>query len=962
MTRLTRFALLIALACGTLLAQSPPYITPVVSTLTAFVNEPYSQQFGVGGLPVGSSVQSWAITSGALPAGLSLNTATGLVTGTSTTPTETYITLTATYNTIGAGGLTVSTTYVFYTDYRNTFITPATLAPATAGLSVSRTMSVTQYSVWNVSNSNLPNSVSLAVVGTSQTAMVLSGVFPAVTSPTTYSFTLAATYEGMVTSTATRTFSILVNPAPSLSGTLPAARVGTAYNSALPFTGGTAPITFSVISSSLPPGLILNSGSGVISGTPTTVGNYSFMAQATDANSATSLRSYTITVQPPPYLITSGTPAPGVVGQAYSFPLTVSGGAPPYTWSITTGALPPGLTIGLNSGLISGTPTAAGPYFYTVTATDSQGAVATGTYTHVIAPAPLVISTTSLPDGTVGTAYASRIAAAGGTTPYNVYIVNGTLPPGLKLASDGFLSGTPTASGTFSFTAGVDDAGQQTASRTLSITVAASPAPLSISTASLPAGLSGAAYSSYLAATGGVSPYTFSLTGGALPAGLSLSPAGEIAGTPQAAGNFSFTATVTDSRGTKATKDLTLAVAAPLSFTTTTLPATEPNVAYSARLAATGGTPPYTFSLVSGSLPAGIRLASDGVFAGAATANGSFTFTARVADSARGVSDGVFVIVVQQRPAITTTTLPAATAGTAYTTTLAGTGQSPLSWSVTAGSLPAGLTLASAAGVLSGTPTAAGSYPFTVTLTDSQRLTATRDFTLQVALPALPALSVSQLPTTAAPSSQPAFGLTLASAYPLALSGTATLRFTPDSGLPADPDVRFASGGTTLNFTIPAGQTAAVPASGLFAFQAGTTAGTITLTVTLRQGATTITPDPFITRTLRVDRAAPGISSVRINRTATGFEVLVTGYSNTREISGATFTFTPASGSTLATSTFSVAVQPVFQTWFAGSGSQTYGGQFLLTVPFTVSNTSALASVSVTLTNAAGSASGSANF
>ena len=225
----------------------------------------------------------------------------------------------------------------------------------------------------------------------------------------------------------------------------------------------------------------------------------------------------------------------------------------------------------------------------------------------------LAITTTSLTSGQVGTAYSATLAATGGTTPYTWSLTSGTLPAGLTLnATTGAITGTPTASANAtSLTFKVTDSSSpvQTKSVTLSLTISA--ATLSITTTSLPGGQVGTAYSTTLAATGGTTPYTWSLTSGTLPAGLTLNATtGAITGTPTAIANAtSLTFKVTDSGSPVQTKSVTLSLtisAATLSITTTSLPGGQVGTAYSATLAATGGTTPYTWSLTSGTLPAGL--------------------------------------------------------------------------------------------------------------------------------------------------------------------------------------------------------------------------------------------------------------------------------------------------------------------------------------------------------------------
>jgi Putative Ig domain len=160
--------------------------------------------------------------------------------------------------------------------------------------------------------------------------------------------------------------------------------------------------------------------------------------------------------------------------------------------------------------------------------------------------------------------------------------------------------------------------------------------PLSVTTSSLPQGVVNANYNASLSAMGGATPYAWSLTSGTLPAGLTLSREGLISGAPPASGNSNFTVTVTDSQHppSVATADLTISVNPALLVTTSSLPATSPNLFYSATLAASGGLPAYTWTITQGSLPAGLTLnATSGLISGTTTATGTSTFTVQVADN-----------------------------------------------------------------------------------------------------------------------------------------------------------------------------------------------------------------------------------------------------------------------------------------------------------------------------------------
>src|SRR5579872_2899561 len=224
------------------------------------------------------------------------------------------------------------------------------------------------------------------------------------------------------------------------------------------------------------------------------------------------------------------------------------------------------------------------------------------------APQPQV-TTISLPDATVGEAYDETLSAKGGGMPYSWSLASGQLPGGLSLSGD-TISGTPAAQETAHFSVEVTDKqGESSKPQPLTIKVNAAPKPppLTVTTGSLPDGTAGSAYSAGLAASGGTGGYTWSVSGGSLPAGLSLSGA-TIGGTPTAPGNSNFTVQVKDSAGATATQSLSITVTAALTITTGSLPAGVVGAAYSASLAASGGTGSYNWSISSGSLPTGLAL------------------------------------------------------------------------------------------------------------------------------------------------------------------------------------------------------------------------------------------------------------------------------------------------------------------------------------------------------------------
>lgn len=363
------------------------------------------------------------------------------------------------------------------------------------------------------------------------------------------------------------------------------------------------------------------------------------------SSSSSSSSTSTSSGSAPSVTITTASLPNGQLNTAYSATLAASGGTAPYTWSIASGTLPAGLSLGASTGTISGTPSVAvTSNALTVTVSDSSHPALTtsANFTLTISAAALVITTSSLPTGRVNKAYSAALAAAGGTSPYTWSMTGGTLPAGLSLsASGGAITGIPTVAVTnIPLTLMVTDSSHSPLTATLTLSLTISSVSFAISTTSLPNGQVGTAYSAALAARGGTKPYSWSLTNGALPAGLSFSSTtGAIAGTPTIAiAGVPLTFGVTDSSSPvlSATANLTLTISpATLAITTNALPTGQVNTAYAASLGAAGGTPPYTWALTSGTLPAGLVLTpASGAITGTPTvAVPSTPLTFQVTDS-----------------------------------------------------------------------------------------------------------------------------------------------------------------------------------------------------------------------------------------------------------------------------------------------------------------------------------------
>ncbi len=431
--------------------------------------------------------------------------------------------------------------------------------------------------------------------------------------------------------------------------------VGIAMTSFSPLTpsGGVTPYTYSY-SGTLPAGLNFNASTGIVDGIPTApyaTANVVFSVK--DANNTVagtiSRVSFSVTEAAVPITATANTTAQDLtVGMAMSSfsPLTPSGGATPYTYSVTSGTLPAGLNLNTSSGTVTGTPTATystANIIFSVKDANNVVAGTTSTVSFSVAAAAVPITattTTTAQNLTVGTAMSSfsPLTPSGGVTPYTFSITSGTLPAGLSLdPSNGEVTGTPTATyAVANVVFSVKDANNAVASTTSTVSFSVAAAPVAITATasttaqSLTVGTTMTSFSP-LTPSGGVTPYTFSIASGTLPAGLNLDhSSGVVTGTPTAtyaAANVVFSVKDVNNvvAGTTSTVSFSV-VAAPVPITATAtttaqnLRVDEAMTSFSP-LTPSGGITPYTFSITSGTLPAGLNLdPSSGVVTGTPTA------------------------------------------------------------------------------------------------------------------------------------------------------------------------------------------------------------------------------------------------------------------------------------------------------------------------------------------------------
>jgi len=640
-----------AVALVTVTTAPVPLQISTATLANGVANTSYSATISAFG---GAQPYAWG-AAGPLPAGLTLNASTGIISGTPTTAGTCPFSITVTDQTSPTpetANADLSITIIPQLSITTTAL-PSGSVSASYSATLAETGGVAPYT-WSIASGSLPSGLAL-----SPTTGAMTGTPAAGTGSTTgqaYPLTLKVTDSGTPQQTKTLSTTLTIYNGVVITTTSPinTAFAGQLYNFTVQAVGGAAPYTW--LYTNLPSWLSAAASTGLtstLSGTPTAPAAAAFTVQITDAHGVQ--KSVNLSVVVSTLLTFPAVTLPnGVVGTAYSTSLLAAGGGTtPYTYSLVSGAgsLPAGLELSPSSGALAGTPTAAGTSSFSVKVADSSIPPQTHSQALSITIYPvLTITTTSLPNGTVNSSYSASLSSGGGTGTINWTLASGSsLPTGLHLSTSGTVSGTPSTAGTTSFTVTATDSGTPSQSKNQLLDITVNPV-LTITTTTLPNGTVGSSYSQNIQTRGGTLPIRWSVTSGSLPANLQLqgtaTGSGSITGTPSASGPSSFTVTATDSSIPPVAVNQALSISInnlPLTITTTTLPNGTLGATYAgAQLSASGGTGPYAWSLGgTGTFPPCFYLSSTGSITSGSTPGPiaspcvaqTYTFSVTVRDS-----------------------------------------------------------------------------------------------------------------------------------------------------------------------------------------------------------------------------------------------------------------------------------------------------------------------------------------
>ena len=490
-------------------------------------------------------------------------------------------------------------------------------------------------------------------------------------------------------------------------GTCPAGGTGN-INATVNLPAG-ASVTFTAT------GTVVGNVPGTISNTATVAAP----AGVTDSNPANNSATDTDTIVCPTVTLSPATLPNATINTAYPTTITASPAGGNYTFAVTSGLLPAGLSLNSN-GSFSGAPTQSGVFNFRITATGFGSCTGFRDYVLTVDCQTITVNPASLPGGTIGTGYSQSVSASPAGS-YSFAVTSGALPNGLSLnTSTGAITGTPTNAGTFTFTI-TASVGGCSGSRSYTVAIACAG---SITLGSLSNPTAGVAYSGSIA----VSPagsYTFSLVQGNLPSGLTLNPStGAITGLVTVAGTYNFTIKADAGNGCSGSQSYTLVVGCP---TITISPATLPNgttgTSYAQTVTAAPATGSYSFAVSSGSLPPGLALNASGLLSGTPTANGTFNFSVTATAFGNCTSAPKSYTITIGGGACPTITLPniatTGSVGTLYNQSVNASPAGSYTYLLTSGAPPPGITFYAGAALLFGYPTTVGASTFTIKATST---------------------------------------------------------------------------------------------------------------------------------------------------------------------------------------------------------------------------------------------------